>query len=519
MQSKYKLSKKEIRLFSSIKSWHLDGLFNKTSLLCNHHFKENLDDIIAFVEKYKKHLPLIEIAEIKEKICIVDRSKYIYGREAIDSFLKLSDDYLEDVNPNQYINQVLGYLYRSYKFSNADKKQEIIDKIYEFMSFKDLSSELKSKLIYFVVELKIKPLYKKVKNISNSIVNKKITTENEIIYRKILYPSLLKIKQISEEFIVKKLYHYVISLEDANPFLAERICRELQKIILDKGLQKTMTEDLDIKIANLLSKSNRQLFSSEPTFFFENTAEVTLPDLEGMKMEEILDQFFSFPLMDKDEILDSVSSNIILSIASVSSNDSEGRKRSDNSISNMSSIISSPHFMMLMSHRQSRILTFLLSMQNHPNFTRENIHSYYRKFISKDFYKSLSDSLYFFIKEEFHISLPIIIPRFESFLKLCLKSKDILPSKTKADKFDHPKGLSSLLENCIDNNFLSSNEKFEIDCLLFDKDSGGKIVRHEVAHGSLTDDAMGDVYKVNALWVTLRILTNIGRKLPYKTNI
>jgi len=78
MNEKYGLSEKEIKLFSSVKSWHLGGLFDNTKFLCRHHFKEKTDEIINFVEKYKECLPLFEIAKIKEKIWNIDRS--VVGR-------------------------------------------------------------------------------------------------------------------------------------------------------------------------------------------------------------------------------------------------------------------------------------------------------------------------------------------------------------------------------------------------------------------------------------------------------
>ena len=522
MNEKYGLSEQEIELFSFVKSWHLGGLFNNTKFLCRHHFKGKTDEIISFVEKYKACLPLVEIAKIKEKIWNIDRSKYQYGKSSVELYLALSEIYSDDEKPNQYIYISLDYLYRSYKFTkstkNSDLEQRIISQIANYLSFNVLSSSLKVELIYFIVNLKIESLYDNVKNIANTIINEKITIDNEGGYRHKLYPNLLKLELIDQEFIAQKLFDYVTDLEKPNPLLAERICRELQKFVIEKGLKKFIAKDLDSKIASLSEQGRIQLLSSGTQVIIETMSQVKLPDLSGMKIEEILDLFFSFSLINKDEVLENINSNVIFKIASISSEDSEGRKRSDNSISDMSSIIGSPYFIMFVTERQQNIHSLLLSMQKHTDFKRENIRIYYKTLIPEQFCNSVADALYFFIREDFHISLPVITPRFESFLKLCLNSRNILPSKTTTDKLDHPQGLGNLLEASINENMISKKEKFEIDCFLFDEHSAGKIVRHEVAHGSLTDESMSDTYKINALWLILRIITNTSKTNNFISN-
>ena len=86
------------------------------------------------------------------------------------------------------------------------------------------------------------------------------------------------------------------------------------------------------------------------------------------------------------------------------------------------------------------------------------------------------------------------------------------------DKLDHPQGLGNLLEGSINENMISKEEKFEIDCFLFDEHSARKVVRHEVAHGSLTDESMSDTYKINALWLILRIITNTSKTNNFISN-
>ncbi len=115
--------------------------------------------------------------------------------------------------------------------------------------------------------------------------------------------------------------------------------------------------------------------------------------------------------------------------------------------------------------------------------------------------------LFWGFEYEYNISLHLLIPQIEHFVRILMKSRDIRTTTLNSMGIETENGLSTLLEKQAElKTLLGENLLFEFQALL--ADPVGPNLRNEVAHGLWEADGSLDNYSVYFWWLCLRLVMN-----------
>ena len=506
MEVKYSFSQDEIELFQQLKGWELEGLFSG-GFGCKHPYLDKIASVVALEEKYRDFLPAIEIAVLQEKIWRIDKSKHQVGAKAASAYLELARRYENDDDPENYLAISLGYLYRALSFAKQTKNEKFSNEVVSFLNdllLRDFSDELvRAKLVVLLLKVSISDRCANFDDAAAAVLEINLSYDNECFLLDDLYPLLMKIGKIDQENVVGRMLRYAEGVASKEACRAVELYRNIKKKCLEKNI--SVSENVDKIILDLNARCEEDIWRNGFCVEGTITQKVKKIDLSGQSTEEVVDGFLDFPYMSKSSAFESTGKNIFTSIATLSAIDSDNRKRTDSQRANLVSLLGSLYCVEGFGMRAAHIKHYLLVMGKADSASRECLSAFFKSKFPNKYSLALADALYFLTQQEFHVALPLAIPRFEAILKDALFEIGIVSSVTQTDKLDSPVGLGTLITRAYEEKLISEDERFEIECLLCDEAAAGKVVRHEVAHGSLSDDQMGDVYRLNAVWLVFKL--------------
>lgn len=494
------LEQKEISLYREMKTLQIDFGKNNSDLRDN--LKGRVDELIELDVRCNESVPLIEQAKLQETIWRLDRSQVEYAEKMSWIYIKLTEYYIYDEDPRTYVNicirnlnSVLEFL-RTYQSDTLTKQLESV--VTDLLSDSSLSIDNKIYLVEMCSKYKFLIRSTAFSVCTDEVLKSGIDYDNQYAFTEALYPALIKMKAIDHELVVDKLLEYVDALaaDDSKVLLSSRVARELKGYAISNGVTARLNE-IQQRISNLTSRG-QEIFDQSKITIGQGTISFEVPDFSNMTLMEATEELLSLPMITGAGELPLASR-----IATLEKHDSDGRLRANDDDTWRFNSIS---IQVQLSNRAARARCVSQAILEHPEYSSKAIHQMFSLILPESYCKSVADSFVHFLCEEYRVALPVLIPRFESALKKAVPNAAAI---TDVAGLDQPAGLVNLLNEAIDRGLLLPEEEFEIKLLLFG-DERGAMVRHEICHGSLNDDAMSKRECTNAYWLALKLIVKLN---------
>lgn len=116
----------------------------------------------------------------------------------------------------------------------------------------------------------------------------------------------------------------------------------------------------------------------------------------------------------------------------------------------------------------------------------------------------ISEALYAGFEHNFRTSVYLLAPQMENIIRILLKNKGIVTTRTDKEGIEHEVGLSTLVDSDGARGILGDDLWFELQAVF--TSSLGPNLRNEVGHGLLDDNHSNSMASVYAWWMLLRLV-------------